>query len=403
MPDGKITGIVKDENDQVRPGATVSAFFAGNLQGQDTTGPAGEFEITNLEIGKKYTLRVEHQGKVRRTEEVEIPAGGAAQRNNLKFDPAAQPAGAPAGKFNDLSDLVRTRQDDFARNADVNISEAQYFRQLYMVGNYVLARVIDSLNALQDAEERVSMDATQWETWWGQNSLAVLELQRQVSEEPLTLARLMRQVRAAFDLGTEPADRVNTEFKEVFKEFIALCADDLLAIDVATAENQGGWEETKTQEVVSHYRRVKRALIRLTELMSRVGRPDMANNVNKWSGIIAETLEYLHEAGKNASGDIDDKHIWGFVSNLNGINKSEIDPFIEHAPKGTKLMGDTLQTYQLLNGDRETYTKEHLRALFHEQKIDTYKSDGQPERGSPGIVLHENASVLLEYWPANWG
>ena len=213
----------------------------------------------------------------------------------------------------------------------------------------------------------------------------------------------MQQVRAAFDLGDEPADRVNTEFKMAFREFVALCADDLLAVDIDVASLQGGWEETKTQQVVSHYRKVKRALIRLTGQMSRVGRPDMKNHVDKWAEIIARSLTYLSQAADNAAGDVDDQHVWGFVANLNGINKSAIDPHIEHAPKGTKLMGDVLQVYRLINGDRELVDKRHLRELFHKKDINTYDKKGKPTTGKPGIVLHENASVLVEYWPANWG
>jgi hypothetical protein len=405
MAAGKITGIVKDRaTDQPQKDAVVTARVGGNVVTADTTGADGAFTLTGLEAGKKYAVTVAlASGKLVFAEDVEIGVGGVANRT-VAVDPAAAPVGpaVPAGAFDELAKLVRERQDDFARNADVNLSEARYFQQLYMVGNYVLARVVRSVEELSDAEERVSMNAAAWEAWWDQNSNAILALQRLIREEPLTVQRLMQQVRSAFDLGTEPADRVNAEFKQAFRDLVTLCADDRLAVDYETASQQGGWEETKTQEVVSHYRKVKRAVIHLTELMSRAGRPDMRDHVNKWAGVIAKALPFLRDAARNAAGDIDDQHVWGFVANLNGIDKAQIDPHIEHAPKGTKLMGDALKVYQLLNGDRENFTKEHLRNLFHVQKIDTYRPDGTLGQDVPGIVLHENASVLLEYWPAAW-
>lgn len=402
MAENRIKGIVKDK-DGPRAKALITASLKEPVFSQTvSTNPAGAFDLRHLVLDDvEYTVTIETDGKRRKSKTVKIKAGGETKDlGEIDLTPGA------AGRIHELG--LKGADEGYARNAEVNLDEARYFHDLYMVGNYVLAGVVEAIENLQDSETRVPMDALQWEAWWNDNGDKVFNLQNQIREEPMTVDRLMAQVRSAFDLGDGIAEVVNTEFKTLFREFVGLCASDAFAVNLVVAQGQASWEESKTQEVLGSYRRVKRTLIRLVEMMSRVGRPDMLNDIIEWSEVVDKALPMLKDAARNASGDTDDKHIWGFVARLNGVSKSSIDPHIEHAPKGSRLLRDVIQVYRRIGGNKQDYSAEHLKNIFYGNLADTDVQMPDPaNRGNKipvkvGALMNENASVLQEFWPVNW-
>ena len=300
---------------------------------------------------------------------------------------------------------------DYGVNPPVRVDEAMEFRRLFTVANFVMARVHNAVASLNTALRSTgngtgNADAS---TLPLRNKAGLLDgegarindILNRLSTEFDNEQAVLQQARAQFDLGTAAVPNVNATFKSVYREFVNLCANDLLAVDPAQVAGNPLWDQRRTAELNEFLRRLRRTMLRLMENMSLAGSLGTATLVSKWSPIVSDSLQVLRAVGANghvAYDDLDRQHIWSIVAELNRQSRESIVPSIVQAREGGQLLGAVIETYRqmVLRGELQADDDASLRALFFDQA--TYTVDGM----SVGAALRRNATMLQENWIAGW-
>jgi hypothetical protein len=304
--------------------------------------------------------------------------------------------------FDDL--LSETEDSEYGPVAPVNIPEAEQFRRMYTVGNYVLARVPDALTALNSRLTSNTNGAgpvfTSKSELIEEHGAEIDRVLKMVNEEFNSGSSLRREIRAWFDLGTDSAPNVNTRFKTLFREFATICADDLFGVDPELIESSKRSFDPETLErLLRLYRDAKRRLIDLVESMSDSGTLGSDRLLAKWAEIVSRSLKVLREAGQFvATDDSDKKHVWSVVADLAGQSKAAVIPFVVHAREGGELLGDAIVVYESIQKDDKLANEDpdYLKKLFGKPDV-VFEGTGL----SAARQLRANATLALANWP--WG
>lgn len=321
--------------------------------------------------------------------------------------PTAPPSRASQA-FDDLMGLVIGFE--FAISPPVNIDEARQFRRLYTVGNYVLGGVVRAIGALNT----VLNSSTPTGIAGAVSTLPLLNKQALVDAQSANIdsiiarsadntrneGQLMEAVRSQFDLGTAAAPNVNVAFKTIFKDFVALCANDLLGVDPEDPKVNASltMDPRRIEEIYTHLKRTKRSLIHLVETMSAAGTLGSSSLVEKWARLVKDAL-YVLNAVKPFIGDDDQdrRHVWSVTAELNRVPKASIDAYVVHAREGGQLLNDAVDVYgQLSPAQLNDEGQTPLRSFF----FDTAKFGlgGQ----SVSTLLRRNAQLIQENWIPAW-
>jgi hypothetical protein len=217
----------------------------------------------------------------------------------------------------------------------------------------------------------------------------------EVTVEQEALAHVRRQ----FNLGTTSVPEANREFPGLFKQFVALCADDLMGVTPDQLENKVVFDATQKEKLFNFLRKLKATLIRLTESMSVAGTLKTRSVVKKWSNIIKDALDILKNIGQQhvGSDDQDAKQVWSVLATLLDEQSSDIKPNLVHAREGGFLLSDTIAVYDTIRqkDGLENEDEAFLRDIFY-TRSNVFPNKTVVEK------LKENAHLLRENWPANW-
>jgi hypothetical protein len=298
----------------------------------------------------------------------------------------------------------------FDRDAAVNIDEARQFRRLYTVTNYVLARVpgaIGGLNRVLNTPkvggvvppDVPALPILNPQTLIDKHQATMDSILARAADNTRTEPQLLAQARAQFDLGTAAWPNVNVAFKNLFREFVGLCANDLLGVDPNNVIGRELTEQQKKEELFNVFKRTKRALLRLVENMSVAGTLGSASLIDKWSRVLTDSLGVLEDVGQFVGdSDNDRRHVWSIVAELNQVAKSSIDSYIVHAREGGSLLGDAIEAYQQLStkGALAAEDQAHLRDFFFDPAKYSVKGETISAR------LRRNALLIQENWIAAW-
>jgi len=306
-----------------------------------------------------------------------------------------------------LLTLVSTNKYD--PNPAVSIDEARQFRRLYTIGNYSLARVtgaIASLNTLLNTStppgsngQTSTLPLVSKQALIDKHQATIDSILARASDNTRTEADLQMAIRGQFDLGTGAVPNVNVAFKSLFREFVGLCANDLLAVDPQAVQVTDLTEQQKKEELNNFLKRTKRSLLRLVENMSIAGTLGSGSLIDKWSRVFKDSIDVLGDVGQFVGDDDNDRrHVWSIVAELNRLPKAQNDPYVVHAREGGLLLNDAVDAYQLLStkGDLTNEGTSHLRDLFFDAA--KYGINGE----TISARLRRNALLIQENWIAAW-
>lgn len=324
--------------------------------------------------------------------------------------PPGTSSGPPAGStsFDDLLLLVSTTK--FDTNPAVSIDEARQFRRLYTIGNYSLARVTGAIAALNALLNTSSPPGSNGQT----STLPLVSKQQLIDKHQATIDSILARasdntrtegdlqlaIRSQFDLGTGAVPNVNVAFKSLFRDFVGLCSNDLLAVDPQAVAVTDLTEQQKKEELNNFLKRTKRALLRLVENMSIAGTLGSASLVDKWSRVFKDSIDVLGDVGQFVGDDDNDRrHVWSIVAELNRIPKAQNDAYVVHAREGGLLLNDAIDAYQQLStkGALTDEGTSHLRDFFFDSA--KYGINGE----TISARLRRNALLIQENWIAAWG
>lgn len=296
----------------------------------------------------------------------------------------------------------------FAAEPQVNIEEAVEFRRMYTVGVYVLADVPRAISVLNDALVQTN----------GNNGIPSLGL---INKGPLQAANgaqiqsvltrraedfnnedvVRAEVRREFNLGTAAAPSANTEFKQLYSNFVNVAADDLMGVDPNSLSGKVVFDAKEREQIINFLKRAKRALIELVQNMSFEGTLGVRPLLDKWSLILKDSLEVLNRVAQNniASDDLDDKNVWTLLGRLTGAPRSTVKSYVVHAKDGGLLLEQAIQIYQVIQdgGKLLDESDNYLRDLFYQPGF-VFKN---PDR-VVAFELKQRASIVKDNWNPTW-
>ena len=294
---------------------------------------------------------------------------------------------------------------DFAAEPRVNIDEANEFRRVYTVGLYVLADVPRSISILNDALVATNgsnngipmfglINKAQLQE---RNSARIQNVLTRRAEDFNNEDAVKAEARREFNLGTASAPSANTEFKDLYSEFVKLAADDLMGIDPEQLVGKVVFDAKEREQILNFLKKSKRALIKVVQNMSVAGTLGTRPLLNKWSEILRDSLLVLNDVAANniASDDADDHHVWSLLAALTGKQRSWVKSYVVHARDGGTLLEYAIQIYQVIqDGDNlENETDDYLRSLFYQPGF-VFKN---PDR-AVAFVLKPRASLVEDNW-----
>ena len=296
----------------------------------------------------------------------------------------------------------------FAAEPQVNIEEALEFRRLYTVGVYILADVPRTISVLNDALVQTN----------GNNGIPALGLINKGALQAANSAQIQSvltrraedfnnedsvrvEVRREFNLGTAAAPAANTEFKDLYKEFVNLAADDLMGVDPNTLAGKVVFDAKEREQIINFLKRMKRSIIKTVQNASYEGTVGVRPLLGKWSEILKDSLEVLNRVAQTniASDNLDDKNVWSLLSNLTGAPRSTVKSFVVHAKDGGLLLEQAIQIYQVIQDGGKLLDESdvYLRDLFYQPGF-VFKN---PDR-VVAFELKQRASVVKDNWAPTW-
>jgi hypothetical protein len=209
------------------------------------------------------------------------------------------------------------------------------------------------------------------------------------------------EVRREFNLGTAAAPSANTEFKQLYSDFVNICADDLMGVDPNTLSGKVVFDAKEREQIINFLKRAKRSLIELVQNMSFEGTLGVRPLLDKWSVILKDSLEVLNRVAQNniASDDLDDKNVWTLLGRLTGAPRSTVKSFVVHAKDGGVLLEQAIQIYRVIQegGKLLDESDTYLRDLFYQPGF-VFKN---PDR-VVAFELKQRASIVKDNWNPTW-
>jgi hypothetical protein len=372
-----------------------------SLAGGDTTGEEGGYKISRLTQATPYTLKVLYEEAVKHEEVINLDA--AAVEKNISIAPPPTPT--EKDEFDLLGETIKPISID----APVSIEEAKQLRRLYTVGNYLLAKVPVSITVLKEnLGNRDSIIRVLYEDVPEEVRTAIREILEDMSDknknEDMAMEKVLSDLREQCDLGTSAVENVNVDFKSIFKEFVTLCNDELLAVLPTEPEtNKLYWDAKKVEELHKYWKKLIRVIIKLTRNMSVAGSMGSQDRVLGWAGIIDKSIDILFKVGKQVhSSDQDEKHGWSLLAKLNNLQKSDIKPYLIHAKEGGYMLRYVIDIYKRLEYDRKEHDKkveddiDYISTLLHDASV--FSLEGT----TVSAALRAIATTVLENWPPDW-
>lgn len=381
------------------------AGAAGKLINSITTKADGKFEFKNLKKDFHYHFSVVVSNAEVRNEGITIV--------NSPHDMAVEVDGAGSGSGDSTLDAFEMLEDKIKGipiDAKVSIKEAEQLRRVFTVGNYLLAKVPQSVQVLKDAlGDRDSNIHVLYNNLTDDIHKKFREISAKLSaignNEDLAMEKVLNDLREQCDLGTNTVESVNTGFKTVYKEFVTLSADEMLAItpEEAAPDNKF-WDVTKTEELHRYWQKLIKSVIKLTRNISVAGNMSSVDRVLEWSSVIGKSIDILFDVGKLVMArDDDEKHGWTLLAKLNDTTKSEIKPYLVQAKEGGNMLQYAINMYEQLEKDRESGIEveddiDYIGKLLHGKDDASFQLAGT----TPSKALRAIATTVLENWPADW-
>lgn len=445
-----------------QPGATVTALSPGtsNALGEARTGADGTYNISNLPAGATVEVvatasgsrsapQTVTLGRTAMTLNIDISSSGVSSATTATTPTSTSGGGPAAGTdsgasesgvtsgtpatsdtsattpstappassatsvtaldeaaFNALRDLVASA--DFAPEPPVNIPEAKEARRLFTVGVYVLAKVPESISRLNEALKnngRNGLNLINKNTLLANNDARIQSILTRRTNDFNDEASLLNEVRREFDLGTGSAASVNSEFKNLYREFVNLCSDNLLGIDPNNLSGSGTVviDFKQKEEVINFLRSLKRAIQRLVQNMSIVGTLGTQSLVSKWSEVLTDSLNVLNNVAKNhvASDDEDQRTANALLAALTNTTAADVKSYATHGRDGATLLDYAIRIYEVIQAgsNLENEADNFLRDLFYRPGF-VFNSPGDPQTNGKATadVLKLRASLVRDYF-----
>jgi hypothetical protein len=198
-----------------------------------------------------------------------------------------------------------------------------------------------------------------------------------------------------FNLGPNNEVVGNTEFPRLFRRYVEIVTDPLLAMDIAREDGNPSSDKESVARSVDLLVELKAVILQLVRSLSRYGTLASRQHNKDWADFEHRALLLLSLIADKyrQSDDIDDKHPYAVLADLTGKQRdSEIAPYIVLAREGGRLLRLAMDTYDATKDELERADKAHVLKLFQGNDPSAFKSDR----------MRKEASVIKKYPLQAW-
>jgi hypothetical protein len=225
-----------------------------------------------------------------------------------------------------------------------------------------------------------------------------------------TEQQILAHIRAMLDLGTSSVPAVNSEFKSLYRQLVDLCLDDYNGVDPRPLKpdinNSKLILDPKQYETsMAFLRNLKRTIIRLVQNMSVYGTMGTYTLVNKWSGVVNDSVKILSSVAQTnvVSADQDDRYAWTLLAAVTGQPRSTVKAYVVNALSGGDLLTCAVAAYaEMQKGGLSNDSDNFLGSIFYDKTVTGNRLSPTIDI-SRGEVLKLNAGMIRDNPIPNWG
>jgi hypothetical protein len=212
------------------------------------------------------------------------------------------------------------------------------------------------------------------------------------------VAELEAEGKRQFNLGLNNTVSANVEFPRLFRRYVDLGNDPLLALNLELEENNPLSDKEKVNRAVDLLVELKGVLIQIVRSLSQHGTFAMHERNRVFADIQGRALIILKKlADARFTEDIDQKNPYAVLADLLGKDRdSEVAPYVALARDGGRLLQIAMEIYRTEREFLENYEREHLIQVFQ-----------GPTTGDPTQFvttrMRTAAAVIKRYPLKHWG
>lgn len=321
------------------------------------------------------------------------------------------PVGSPVDEPQSVVDEFLDRLDDVEFSIDVPISvdEAKQAIGLFAVANIMLAgssqytrngtERADMLGVLtmfygladKSLSQLLAVDSSKI---WDSIEAVLQELAEKVDQLQLDVDFLSAEAKRQFNLGISNSVLGNTEFPSLFRRYVEVGADPLLAVDLKSIDNNPFFD-AKKPEVYDLLRDLKDIILKIVRSLSVYGTIGTSRVNKDWAEFEKKALEVLLTvARERTSEDRDELTVWNTLAVITQKPRDTIVPYVALARSGTNLLEHALAIYERTQDKLDVYENSHLQDLF--------QPDGDEEKWFTTLI-RTDAAIVERYPLSNWG
>jgi len=399
MAAASVLGLVTDKNGNGVQGKTVKAVNAQGVEAQAQTGGDGRYMFDGLAAGK-YTIRVEDP-KFLSAYNVEVVDGVPTLGIDFSEDVVKD--------FLDRLDDAR-----FSIESLISKDEANQAVSLFSVVNLMLAGlsrrrvgneekmdmlgVLNLYYGLQEDSLRNTVTVANPTDLWLKLEGELKGLAKDLDQLQSDADFLNREAKRQFNLGLSNNVLGNVQFPPLFRRYVEIGADKLIAFDIKAADENQFFDKTRIAEADELLKELKGLILQIVRLLSKYGTAATRRVNEDWARFEARSLEVLSIVARDrVTPDQDERNVWTVLADLTGKQReTQVAPYVVLARHGGKLLNIAMDVYRELEnkGQLDVFDPSHLRDLFQRGNI---------QREFLTEKIREQATVIKRYPLANWG
>jgi hypothetical protein len=369
---GDISGRVTDKASAGAPGRIVKASSALAPIAKDArTDGDGMYTITDLG-GGVYTVEVvdaPDQPGYLPAHNVEVVEGAMTAGIDFSEDAVADFVGRlDDGRFSVESRISEEEADQaISLFSVVNLMLAGLSQR--QVGNKSMRDILGVLNLYYGLQEGSLRDrfvfADSTALWLGLET-ELKELARELDRFQSDIDFLNREARRQFNLGQSNNVFGNVQFPTLFRRYVEIGSDPLLAFDINAADQSHFFDKTKIAQADDLLKSLKDLILQITRSLSKYGTSATRRVNEDWAKFEARALEVLQTvARERVTPDRSEQNTWVVLANLTDRNFDvEVAPYVALARHGGKLLNYAMEIYRETKDRLDEFGAQYLRNLF---------------------------------------
>jgi hypothetical protein len=230
--------------------------------------------------------------------------------------------------------------------------------------------------------------------FWANQEAPLLDLRNRLENLGSEVGTLEKEGKRQFNLGLNNDVPGNVEFPRLFRRYVEIANDPLLALNIETEENNPLADKEQINRAIDLLVELKGLLIQIVRSLSERGTIAMNRLNRNWAGLQGDALVILKGlADARLTEDVEEKNPYSVLADLIGKDRdTQVAPYIVLARDGGRLLQLAMKVYQQEKESLEDYDREHLITLFQSGDSKDFLT----------TLMRTEAAIIKRYPLKNW-